>query len=58
VVFIPWVTPPVISGYLATAGDWRAPILQIILIALGVIIYLPFLKISERVLKRQAEMNS
>jgi len=57
VVFIPWVTPPVISGYLATAGDWRAPALQVILIALGVIIYLPFLKVSERVLKRQAEMN-
>lgn len=58
VVFIPWVTPPVISGYLATAGDWRAPILQILLIAIGVMIYLPFLKVSERVLKRQAEMNS
>lgn len=58
VVFIPWVTPPVISGYLATAGDWRAPILQILLIVLGVFIYLPFLKISERVSIRQAELEA
>lgn len=58
VVFIPWVTPPVISGYLATAGDWRAPILQILLIILGVFVYLPFLKISERVSIRQAELET
>ena len=33
VVQIPWTTPPVISGFLATGGDWRAAILQIIIIA-------------------------
>jgi PTS system cellobiose-specific IIC component len=57
VVMIPWVTPPIISGYLATAGDIRASILQIILIALGVIIYMPFLKISEQVSRKQAEID-
>ncbi|HFM7800226.1 TPA: PTS sugar transporter subunit IIC, partial [Enterococcus faecium] len=30
VVQIPWTTPPVISGFLATAGDWRAAVLQIL----------------------------
>lgn len=58
VVNIPWITPPVISGYLATAGDWRAPILQILLIILGAFIYLPFLRISERVQEQQAEAEN
>lgn len=52
VVFIPWMTPPLISGYLATAGDWRAVIIQAFLIVLGVIIYLPFLKISDTISKK------
>lgn len=56
VVLVPWITPPIISGWLATAGDWRAPVLQLFLIVLGVIIYLPFLKISERVSIKQAEI--
>ncbi|HFN1655756.1 TPA: PTS sugar transporter subunit IIC, partial [Enterococcus faecium] len=42
VVQIPWTTPPVISGFLATAGDWRAAVLQILIIAASVFIYLPF----------------
>ena len=54
VILVPWITPPIISGYLATAGDWRASVLQIFLLILGVIIYLPFLKISEAVLQKQA----
>ncbi|SDC87128.1 PTS system, cellobiose-specific IIC component, partial [Marinilactibacillus psychrotolerans] len=41
----------------ATGGDWRASVLQVFLIVLGVIIYLPFLKISERVLIKQAELE-
>src|SRR5699024_11751711 len=44
VILVPWITPPIISGYLATAGDWRASVLQIFLLILGVIIYLPRLE--------------
>lgn len=47
-VLIPWTTPPILSGYLATNGDWRASILQIILIAIGVLIYLPFVKMLNK----------
>lgn len=54
VVFIPWMTPPLISGYLATGGDWRAVIIQICLIALGTFIYLPFLKMSDAIAQKQA----
>lgn len=50
VVQIPWTTPPVISGFLATGGDWRAAVLQIFIIAVTVFIYLPFLRVDERVI--------
>lgn len=49
VVLIPWTTPPLLSAYLATAGDWRAVIVQLVIIILGVMMYLPFMKINERV---------
>jgi len=49
VVMIPWTTPPILSAWLATAGDWRAVVVQLIIIIFGVFFYLPFLKIAERV---------
>lgn len=57
VVQIPWTTPPVISAFLSTNGDIKAAIFHIILIVLGVMIYLPFLKMSERSLNKQIEEN-
>ena len=54
VVYIPWTTPPLLSGYLATGGDFRAVIVQIIIIAVGVLLYLPFVKINDRVLSKAA----
>lgn len=42
VVMVPWTTPPVISAFLATGGDWKAAVLAILLIALSVILYMPF----------------
>ncbi|MGG5371945.1 PTS sugar transporter subunit IIC [Enterococcus sp. AZ196] len=55
VVTIPWTTPPFLSGFLATAGDWRAIIVQAIIIVALIFLYLPFLKISERVVRASAE---
>lgn len=43
---IPWTTPPIISGFLAT--DWRGAVLQVILLGLGVLVYLPFIKIMDK----------
>ena len=51
VVFIPWTTPPLLSSYLATAGDFRAVIVQAIILILGVLIYIPFVKINDNVMK-------
>lgn len=47
VIQTPWTTPPVLSGFLATGGDWRAAVFQIVMIALTVLLYIPFLKIAE-----------
>ena len=58
VVMVPWTTPVVLSGFLATAGDIRAAILQVVLVVLGVLIYLPFMKVHERVQAQQAEADA
>lgn len=48
-ILIPWVTPPVLSGYLATAGDFRAALLQIVIIIIGTLIYIPFVLFSNKI---------
>lgn len=55
IVTIPWTTPPFLSGFLATAGDWRAVVVQAVIIAVLVLFYLPFLMISEKVARKSAE---
>lgn len=53
-VILPWTTPPIISGFLASG--WQGSVLQIILIILGVFIYLPFIKaIDKEYLLEQGE---
>jgi len=52
---VPWTTPPLISGFIGSGGDIKVVLVQIIIIVIGVIVYLPFLKISERVARLQAE---
>lgn len=54
VIYIPWTTPPLLSGYLATGGDFRAVIVQLIIIVIGVLLYLPFVKINDKVLSQTA----
>ncbi len=51
---VPWTTPVLLSGFLATAGDWRAVIVQAVVLVLGVLIYMPFVKVNDRVMERQA----
>ena len=51
---ITWSTPIIISGYLAT-GSIKASILQIIMVAVGVMIYLPFLKINMKMQEKMAK---
>lgn len=45
---IPWTTPPVIGGFLAT-GSWKGAVLAAVNLIISIVIYLPFVKISERI---------
>lgn len=44
---MPWTTPAIISGFLST-GDWRASVLQVLLVAMDVMIYYAFYMAVER----------
>jgi len=48
VALVPWTTPPIIGGYLATGGSIAGSILQLVNIIVGILIYLPFVKILDR----------
>ncbi|MCG9648069.1 EAL domain-containing protein [Vibrio brasiliensis] len=47
--FVSWMTPSLISGYIATDGHISGSILQLVIIAIGIAIYLPFFKQMDRV---------
>lgn len=46
-VQLPWTTPPIISGWLAT-GSWTGSALQIVEIILNILIYYPFVKMLDK----------
>ena len=50
-VSMPWTTPVIISGFLTTG--WRGALLQLILVILGVFIYMPFVKMSDKQYKKE-----
>ena len=45
---VPWTTPPFVNAYLSTGGDWRAVVLQAIVIALMTMIWFVFFRIWDR----------
>lgn len=53
VIQVPWTTPIGFSAFLATAGDWRAVVIQLITFVLGVLVYIPFVMINDKVLKKE-----
>lgn len=48
IVTAPWTLPGPIGAFLATGGDYRAAILNIILIILSIVIYYPFFKLYDK----------
>ncbi len=44
---VSWTTPVFFSGYLAT-GSWRGAAVQLLILAVGTLIYLPFVHLAER----------
>ena len=52
---VTWTTPVFFSGYLAS-GSYRGVLVQVVVVAVGTAIYAPFVCLSERFRKSQAEM--
>lgn len=53
-VQVPWTTPPVISGFLLSG--WQGAVTQIGLLAMSVVVYLPFVKAQDKICIKE-EMN-
>ncbi|MBT1173378.1 PTS sugar transporter subunit IIC [Bifidobacterium sp. MA2] len=54
-VQVPWTTPPIISGFIV--AGWKGSLLQILITAMSTLIYLPFVKMQDRIyVKEEAEM--
>lgn len=43
-----WTTPIFFSGYLAT-GSWKGAAVQLVSVVLGTLLYIPFVRLSERI---------
>lgn len=48
VTTVEWTTPGIFSGYLAT-GSWQGAALQAVIIVISILVYLPFVKLNEKV---------
>lgn len=55
VAMLPWTTPPIISGYLVTGGDWRGIALQVVNLTVAVLIYIPFVMAGVRTPRERTE---
>ena len=57
VAMIPWNMPIGIGGYLAVGGDIRGAILQIVNLVVSVFIYLPFIRMNDRIAEKTANVD-
>lgn len=58
VAMLPWATPPIISGYLVSGGSWRGVLLQIVNLTVSVFVYLPFVVMGIRTMKKEKDYKS
>lgn len=54
IAFIPWTTPPIIGGFLAT-GSWKGAVLAAVNLVIAILIYIPFVKVAERIEVKKEE---
>ncbi len=53
---LPWTTPPIISGYLATGGKISGSVMQIVNILIALVMYYPFFRVWDQQ-KHKEEMS-
>ncbi|AUT06038.1 Lichenan permease IIC component [Streptococcus parauberis] len=56
-VMVPWTTPPLISGFLASQGDIKVVLVQIIILIVTALFYWPFVIVAQKAVKKQAEIE-
>ncbi|MDF2397361.1 PTS sugar transporter subunit IIC/EAL domain-containing protein [Pseudomonas protegens] len=47
-VSVPFTSPVLLNAYLSTQGDWGAVLLQLLLLGIGTLIYLPYVRSIQR----------
>ncbi len=50
-ILVPWTCPPIISGFLI--GGWRTALLQVGILALSFFVYLPFIRVIDKMYEKQ-----
>lgn len=53
---VEWTTPVILGGYYAT-GSVAGSILQVVIIAVGVLIYMPFVRMLDKAAKRNSDVR-
>lgn len=54
-IIMPWTTPPIVSGFLSSG--WQGAIFQVVMILIGVVVYLPFIKTMDKQYLMDEEMH-
>ncbi|MBP1969233.1 PTS system cellobiose-specific IIC component [Virgibacillus natechei] len=47
-IIVPWTTPPILNGFLATGNAWQGAVLQLVNILVVMAIWWPFLKLLDK----------
>lgn len=47
-IIVPWTTPPLISGFLATGNAWQGAVMQLVSMVVVFVIWWPFLKVMDK----------
>lgn len=57
-VMVPWTTPPLISGFLASQGDIKVVIVQIVILIATALFYWPFVIVAQKAAVKQAKIEN